>query len=197
MGQTTRELDIEWELIPAAGTQGRFIQKATRYVENIQARHKRIAAFEPSNYPAAAAVLNTVWRQKLATGNRFCEWGSGFGLVTCLASMAGFDASGIEISEKLVASARQLASDHDLDVRFQLGTYRPDWALNHDIKATAFHQSPDNSPFDFDLIYVYPWPAESELCESLFSRFAPTGSLLISYQGGGRFRFLRRLADAG
>jgi hypothetical protein len=46
---------------------------------------------------------------RLATGRRFIEWGSGLGVVTCLAEWAGFDAIGIEIEPRLVGMAEELA----------------------------------------------------------------------------------------
>jgi hypothetical protein len=50
-----------------------------------------------------ACDFRDVWRairkitiEKLATGNTFCEWGCGFGIVTGLASQLGWEAIGIE-----------------------------------------------------------------------------------------------------
>jgi len=51
-------------------------------------------------------------------GRWFCEWGSGLGVVACLASMLGFDAWGIEAEADLVRAARRLAWDFDVEVEF-------------------------------------------------------------------------------
>ena len=55
-------------------------------------------------------------------GTLFCEWGSGFGVVTCLAAMLEFDASGIEIESDLVDAAEDLSADFGLAVEFMCGS---------------------------------------------------------------------------
>ena len=62
-----------------------------------------IPAFVPSNFELVYLRARREFRPRnLATGRRFIEWGSGIGVVTCLASCVGFDAVGIEIEPKLV-----------------------------------------------------------------------------------------------
>ncbi len=55
---------------------------------------------------------------RFTSGNRFCEWGSGLGTATCLASLMGFNAMGIEIEPELVLRARRLASEFNLPASF-------------------------------------------------------------------------------
>src|SRR5690349_7316072 len=64
-----------------------------------------IPAFVPSNFEVAYRALAEIRAGNLATGRRFVEWGSGMGIVACLASSLDFDATGIEIEPKLVAIA--------------------------------------------------------------------------------------------
>ena len=66
-------------------------------------------------------VLRALSEGGLARGWRFCEWGSGFGVVVGLAALVEFDACGIEIEALLVAEARKLADDFDLPVEFGQG----------------------------------------------------------------------------
>ena len=61
----------------------------------------------------------------LLGGRWFCEWGSGFGVNTCLAAMLEFDAWGIEVEGELVAAARRLAADFDLPAEFVRGSFIP------------------------------------------------------------------------
>ena len=44
---------------------------------------------------------------------------------------------------------------------------------------------------DFDLVYVYPWPAERDVVAYLFREFARAGTLLLVYHGGARFELLQ------
>ena len=48
------------------------------------------------------------------------EWGSGLGVIACLASCAGFDAVGIEIEPKLVEMSKDIAHDHKIDAEFEV-----------------------------------------------------------------------------
>src|SRR5205085_9980642 len=82
----------------------------------------------------AYGVLNGLTVSGIPTGSLFCEWGSGFGVVACLAAFLEFDASGIEIEGELVDAARQLADDFDLPVEFIHGSFIPKGAaidVNH------------------------------------------------------------------
>lgn len=190
------ETDLDWSPVTAGSPEGRFIQDAQKRIELFQSQNERIPGFECSNFYAAAGVLQAVREQRLAPGPRFCEWGSGFGVVTCLASMAGFDAWGIEAEPKLVGHARQLARDHGLGVQFQQGSYKSDLTIESGPDAPAQDAQPASSLFDCDLVYIYPWPAEVTHITQRFDHLAQPGTLLISYQGGGRFRF-QRAAGAG
>src|SRR5258708_4692737 len=100
-----------------------FLDEADRRIEQFQMEN-HIAGFVPSDFALAYDLLRTV-SNDLAPGNLFCEWGSGFGVVTCLAAMLDFDAHGIEIESELVDSARQLAADFDLPVEFAQGSFIP------------------------------------------------------------------------
>jgi hypothetical protein len=55
----------------------------------------------------------------------FCEWGSGLGVVTCLAALLEFDANGIEVDSTLAHASRLLAADFDVPVEFAQGNFIP------------------------------------------------------------------------
>lgn len=192
-----QELDLEWDICAANGRESVFIQQALHNIETFKSRETRIPGYESSHFYLAAGLLQMIRQQagvlELKHDLRFCEWGSGFGVVTCLAAMVGFNACGIEIEAKLVESASQLALDAGIDAKFVHGSYRPDSFFDHDTKATDFNQELEFSPFNFDVIYIYPWPAEAAHVDRHFYEFASPGTVLISYQGGGRFRIQRHL----
>ncbi len=52
----------------------------------------RVSGFAPSGFAIVYQSLRAIVEAKLAPGNSFCEWGSGFGVVASLAGMFGFDA---------------------------------------------------------------------------------------------------------
>ena len=83
----------------------------------------------PRSSPATSSRCTTrspgSTSRKLAAGHRFLEWGSGIGIVACLAAELGFDAIGIEIEAPLVEIAESIAADHDIDVEFACGSYVP------------------------------------------------------------------------
>src|SRR5207249_362612 len=101
-----------------------FLREADRRIGQFQ-RTSRIPAFIPSDYGRVYHFLRALAGTTLAPGRRFCEWGSGFGVVAGLAALLGFDASGIEVEGELVDAARQLAGDFDLPVEFVHGSFIP------------------------------------------------------------------------
>ena len=74
-----------------------FLREADRRIEVFQ-RECHVPGFVPSDFPRAYALLTALTVGPVTPGNLFCEWGSGFGVVACLAAMLDFDASGIEIN---------------------------------------------------------------------------------------------------
>ena len=133
-----------------------------------------------------------------APGHRFCEWGSGFGVVACLAAMLGFEATGIEIEADLVDAARELAEDFDVSAEFIRGSFLPEgtdlmgrfaW-----FGTDEGHDDPGLVPDDFDVIFAYPWPDEEGMIEALFEKHAADGAVLITYHGMDGLR-LRRKTD--
>ncbi len=68
--------------------------------------------FVPSDYRKLYSVLRLIERKRLTCGMKFCEWGSGIGVATMIASMVGFEAHGIEIDAGLVEVAEGLIQEH-------------------------------------------------------------------------------------
>jgi hypothetical protein len=94
---------------------------------------------------------------------RFCEWGSGWGIVTGLAQTLGFQAEGVEIDQALSDASRQFLAEHGLTCPIHCADY-------HLLECAA------------DVYFVYCWPGQILATEEHFERTAPPGArLLIAY----------------
>jgi hypothetical protein len=175
--------------------------EATHRINRFQRAH-RIPGFVPSDYQRAYQALRALTKGDLLAGDHFCEWGSGFGVVACLAAMLGFDACGIEIEGQLVDAAQQLADDFGLPVEFIRGSFIPQggdpypdtteefaWLT---LEESTTHEELGMGPEDFDVIFAYPWPDEERLIEHLFELHAAVGAVLVTYHESGDFRLRRK-----
>lgn len=180
-----------------------LIQLAAARIERFTRSHRpRIDNFVVSDFPLVAAAVRWIAAENLACGPSFCEWGSGFGVVTMLASLFEFDAHGIEVETALVEQAEQLAEDQQIEVRFAQGSFIPD--AGHQLigllgqtehleidTPDGYHQL-DAEISDFDLFFAFPWPGEQHVFEQIFERFAADGALLLTYQGIEQLRLQRK-----
>ncbi|MFL5328997.1 MAG: hypothetical protein ACJ8C4_08775 [Gemmataceae bacterium] len=181
-----------------------LIAEADRRIEQLWDQHV-IPAFVPSDFELVYLALQGIADHGLATGERFCEWGSGIGANVCLAAMLGFEAAGIEIEPLLVAAARELAHDFDLSAEFIQGSFVP--ADSHaclDAGETfawlSFQsgQCPEHAgfgPADVDVFFCYPWTDEESLIPALFDRHAGVGALLLTYRGGDDLLLRRKVSS--
>ncbi len=141
--QSTRPLS---EAAESLITEGRRIAKTVNCFD-----------FVPSNYEQAWKALDALPR------GRFCEWGSGLGIVTGLAAMLGFDAYGIEMDVELSRQSQILLDSHRLKASILQGDY-----IESEVRA--------------DIYYVYCWPNLMEATKEHFACIAlPHTLLLICY----------------
>jgi hypothetical protein len=177
----------------------RFLREAERRIEAFQ-HDSRVPGFVPCDFQCAYGFLNALSALDAAPGKLFCEWGSGFGVVACLAAMLGYDAVGIEINRDLVDAARLLADDFGVPVEFVHGSFIPPGETIDAAGGFSWLETEESTadmelgPDDFDVIFAYPWPDEEASTEALFERCAATGALLASYHGGADFRLCRKIA---
>ncbi len=115
-------------------------------------------SFVPSDYEMLWAILDNLPKQ------RFCEWGSGFGLATGMASQLGFDAVGMEIDAPLAEASRKLLLDHSSTAKILTLDY-----------LTSDHQA--------DVYFVYCWPSSVQETEAHFYRIAPPDAKLLICNG--------------
>lgn len=161
-----------------------------------------IPAFVPSDFELVYRALSAIKAGNLTTGRRFLEWGSGNGVVTCLAVLLSFDAAGIEIEPKLVRLANELAEKNRIAAQFACGSFVPigseprlDLAGDVTWLASGGHDGYEHlqlDPDDFDIIFAYPWPGEEQVIFDLFADHAAVGALLLTYHGQEGLRLQRK-----
>jgi hypothetical protein len=175
-------------------------QRIAEFDEQLPAE---IPAFIPSDFALAFHALQAIKDGNLATGRRFIEWGSGIGVVTCLAEIVGFDAVGIEIEPRLVEMARQLAVDHGVNVQFACGSFLPAgvrvppesiagimWLTT---EGSDGYDALQLDPDDFDLVFSYPWPGEEQVIFDVFEATAAVGAMLLTYHGQEGMKLQRKV----
>ena len=156
--------------------------------------------FVPSVPERVFAALEEVTNRNLPPNRVFCEWGSGFGTATCMASLLGYEAYGIEIEEELVRLSRAMARRLRIPVEFictsmfpegydsYLGVggaelVRPESCSDHDDepRSPLRYNGMDIDVAEIGLFFAYPWPEERELIQELFDAVAAEGAILVAY----------------
>lgn len=123
--------------------------------------------------------------------NSFLEWGSGLGVATIMASRMGLQAFGIESESGLVEHANRLATNYQSTAAFAVGSFIPDDFFQSNLAArrfsrTATHLTDGYTKIgkrlsDFDIVYAYPWPDESELFTEVMRRYGSPSASFLNY----------------
>jgi hypothetical protein len=160
-----------------------------------------VPGFIPGDFARIYGMLRAVAAGDIASGSQFCEWGSGFGVVACLAAMLDFDARGLEIDPDLVDAAQELAADFDVPVEFICGSFIPAGSARCRDAGDAFAwldtqesgAGEEFGPADFDVVFAYPWPDEEQVIGDLFALHASAGAVLMTYHGGEDLRLRQKV----
>ncbi len=174
------------------------------WAQKLNKRYPRYVASEPAQVYAA---LKYVRDAGLAFGDRFMEWGSGFGVASSLASLLGYEATGIELEAGLVEIAEALAENHRSGAEFIATSYIPEGYISYEhvggtdiVPDDSFgHQAgpPHYEEMDIgldeiDVFFVYPWPGEQEMMLKLFEAVAGEDAILIAYYGDAEICLYRK-----
>ena len=176
-------------------------------------QNKRIPRFIPSDPLAIFRAIEFVTGENLPLGRVFCEWGSGFGVATGIATLLGYEAYGIEIEPSLVAASESLADEQGLEFTILNTSYIPEgfesYAAvggeelvlpeNFSDHGDGFDQIPvyEGMPYstdEIDLFFVYPWPGEQEFMQQLFEAVATEGAILLTYLEDGEVSVHQKVA---
>jgi hypothetical protein len=174
----------------------RVMERRTRRFLDERSKSARIPEFAASNPRVVYPVLRYIVDQDLGRCRSFCEWGSGLGVVTILASLLGFEASGVEVEPDLVAEARCLAAEVGVDPTFHLGSFKPAGAYRGELDLDVVRANLGCDPASAAVVYAYPWPAEEKVIRRIFDHGAKVGSLLVTYHGGATIAVARRVGVA-
>lgn len=184
-----------------------YLDSMTSFVEQYHSQTVGgFRGFVPCDYVGFYRAVAHIVDRRLSCGNTFCEWGSGLGIATCLASMLGFDAAGIEIDERLFRVAERVAQEMALPVRFVHGSCLPPgvddlvddaYAENDGLISMIAHADDAYAELgrdlsDFDFVFAFPWPNDEELTTVIFERFACDGALLLTYDEVAAYRLRRK-----
>ena len=203
------EIPQEYSALPSEFVE--FLGEADVRINQFMLHKKvRSGGFVPSDFRTVYQALRTISEANLAPGTTMCEWGSGFGVISSMASMLNFTAYGIEIEQDLVSASQRLADDFGLPVEFVQGSFIPwggealaeeayvdnnaeySWLIKD---AAPGYDDLQLEPSDFDVIFCYPWPGEEYLITTLFEKFAAEGAVLLTYNDLDTVRLRRKQSD--
>jgi hypothetical protein len=198
--------DVQLELPPieVPANIADLIADARRRIDALEDKSRAaIPAFVPSDFELVYRALVKIKSAQLATGSRFIEWGSGIGVIACLATCLGYDAVGIEIERRLVNMADDLAAAQHVPTQFACGSFVPDglepnldWSSDVSWLSTTGpngYEELELEPDDFDVVFAYPWPGEEQVIFDLFDDCAAVGALLLTYHGLNELRLQRKV----
>ncbi len=196
-------------------------QEATRIIAESDARidelfateqNKRVPKYFPSDPELFYRALDCLTREDIPLGRVFCEWGSGFGVCTCLAALLGYEAYGIEIEPPMVRASRDFANDLGIDVTIVPTSYVPegyesctsvggeflirdDYLTGHspEIVSELAYDGMEREIADIDVFFVYPWPMEQDFMRELFDEIAVEGAILLTYHKSGEIYANRKI----
>jgi hypothetical protein len=189
--------------VPLSSSAERLIDEANDRIEAFMLSDQVVREnFVTCDFWLVDQTLEWIGQNHLLAGNRFCELGSGFGVVAMLAAIRGLESVGIEIDSVLAAQSGDLAEDLEIDAQFFRGSFIPRevagvleasadiehiFTNDHDV-----YEDIGLGMDDFDLLFAFPWPGEQSFFEAMFEQCAADGALLLTYRGRDGTHLLRK-----
>ncbi|HIG85272.1 MAG TPA: class I SAM-dependent methyltransferase [Verrucomicrobia bacterium] len=176
-------------------------------------KNRKVPRFIPCNDELLYHWLSAINDSDLCLGKVYCEWGSGYGVGTCLASLLGYESYGIEIEPSLIEASRKLAEDSNISVTIIERDYMPEGFECYEGSGGAELIRPENYTYqerselrpgyegmdadldEVDIFFIYPWPGEQEFVLEFFQAVAADGTLCLIYLGDGEFGLYQKTAD--
>lgn len=202
---TLQPIDVPDSIKGIQHSQGaeQLIDTANERIESFMLADERVIEnFVTCDFHLFDQTLDWIQQHHLLTGNRFCELGSGFGVVAMLAARRGMESVGIEIEKVLVEQSSDLADDLNIDATFYCGSFVPrDMADIFELGSDIEHVETDEGDVyqdiglamdDFDLFFAFPWPGEHPFFEAVFEACAANGALLLTYRGREGMHLIRK-----
>ena len=121
-------------------------------------------------------------------GLRFLELGSATGVITIMADLLGYEASGIELDADLVKIARELADRSKSQARFVNGSFLPtdfrlregeDPRLGTIGEATSAYPELGRTLDQFDVVFGFPWDGEESTMLELMRTWGSSEARLL------------------
>jgi len=180
-----------------------LIAEGTRRIDEFfeEGLGPRYRSYVPSDPELLHGALTNPRLTDRLAGKVFCEWGSGFGLATGIASLLGWQAFGIEKEAELVERSLRLLEEFHLDATILETSFLPGgfeeaegiggkdlllpgegWGGVHESETIGIEGL---DPEEVDLFFVYPWPDQEQLMMDLFRAVASEEAVLLMYLGDG------------
>ena len=98
------EIDLQIDESPIPEQVKSFLAEAEHRIDELfdTEKNRKVPRFIPSNAELLYKHLSSIVSGDFNLGDNYCEWGSGYGVGSCLASIIGFNSFGIEIEHYLV-----------------------------------------------------------------------------------------------
>lgn len=212
------KLDFDNRESTIPGPVGNTIAHAWESIQDFQVRTRKqpVKGFHPSDFEDAYQWLfNLRARFPANTAPKFCEWGSGFGVVSYLAQYLGFNVTAIESDPELFQAAQTWQNQVGATFNHLNGSFIPPAFLDQyrppiefpktspqgqtlwlDLDTRSVFEPGSSAASEFDLVYAYPWPGEETFLFELFDFLSKPGALLLTFHGATEFQ-LHQKTHAG
>ena len=191
-----------------------YLKEANQRIDELfeTERNRKVPRFIPCNDKLLYQWLSAIKDSDLCLGKVYCEWGSGYGVGACLATLLGFESYGIEIEPSLIEESRKLAKDSNIPVTIIERDYMPEGFECYEGSGGAELIRPENYTYqdrsglrpsyegmeadldEVDIFFIYPWPGEQEFVLEFFQAVAADGALCLIYLGDDEFGLYQKTA---